>query len=234
MSERKSRSDRARDFEQAFEGMQRAFEAAVAGSRPALISISENLTRIRSGISALQGAAHQGLISIGAYMRDPRSEIKMLLDHVEEANRTFENAKLLPEDHPQRKLWEEIGNLPLERYVERLPYLRYIIKPPAPRGRPRGTGPIASDETLLRELRIRVMAGMKPTTAARVLLLKRGGVPPELLKSRADHLVKLYRDSDPKAQKISPKKTRKKFAWINNAEKIARNLKRATAAFPRG
>ncbi|MEY9195565.1 hypothetical protein [Sinorhizobium sp. CCBAU 05631] len=204
MAERKSRSDRARDFEQAFEEMQHGFEVAVARLRPALISISKNVTRIRSRIGALQGV-HRGLVSLGAYMRDHRSEIEALLGLVDETHRNVENAKLMPEDHPQRKLWEKIGKLPLGRYVEELPYLPYYKKPRARPGRRRGVGPVVSDDTLLAELHVLVMGGMKPTTAAIALLRKRG-VPPEFHKSRADHVVKLYRASDPKAQKTSPNK----------------------------
>lgn len=194
MSERKSESDRAGDLEQAFEQMQRALEAAVVTSRPALISIAKNVARFRSRIGAMQGglqSAHQGLVSIGAYVRDHRSECEALLDHLDETHHHVENAKLLPEDHPQRKLWQEIGNLPLGRYVEKLPYLRFIVKPPARRGRPKGKGPIVSDEALLAELDVLVKTGMKPTTAAQKLLRIRG-VPPHLLKSRADHLVRLH------------------------------------------
>ncbi|WP_157785537.1 hypothetical protein [Sinorhizobium fredii] len=216
MSERKSQSDHASDVEQAFEEMQHAFEVAVGRLRPALISISKNVPRIRSTIGALQdvyqGAhrgVHQGLVSIGAYMRDHSSAIEFLIDNLLETHRNVENAKLLPENHPHRKLWEEIGHLPLERYVEKRPHLRYIVKPPARPGRRRGVGPVISDETLLPELHVLVTDGKKPTTAAIALLRKRG-VPPQLLKSRADHVVKLYKASCPKAQRISQNKKRGK------------------------
>lgn len=100
-------------------------------------------------------------------------------------------AKDRPHD-PKSKIWETaIGDLtPRQASI----FWRYLPDPLARRGRPAGHGRVVRDDELLAELRARVEGGgVKPTTAARELLVARGVKADAGLKNRADHLVKLLR-----------------------------------------
>lgn len=102
----------------------------------------------------------------------------------------YRAARALSPDDPKAEPWSVLIDADLTvrqlRKVE-----SYFPDPRARRGRPKGDGPVSTDEALFADLEERVAAGERPTTAAKALLVDRG--VDAGLKGKADHLVRAWR-----------------------------------------
>ena len=104
----------------------------------------------------------------------------------------YNAAQGLPEGH-KAKGWAELGHLTPRQIAEL--FAPHLPDPLARgRGRPPGTGPVATNKNLIEQLDACVRAGKRPHSAAR-RLLEQDGVTVKDIKGRADHLVRLWKKS---------------------------------------
>ncbi len=93
-------------------------------------------------------------------------------------------------ENEKSKPWLELKHMALSQ-------VRAIVKclpdPRVKRGRPKGSGHVVSDKQLISEVGKLVETGLRPTTAARKVLIERGVRVG--LKNRADYIAKQYKTS---------------------------------------